>query len=96
MLRRKLESGKKYDKLIPSVSCVATDLGEGDTFHTVEEMRDWITKYSWQTSKLSPLLNAGNLQQLAENIYRFLYISYVIQIYIKSSISQQFNFILIE
>lgn len=72
-LRRKLEPGKKYDKLIPAVSCVATDLGEGDTFHTVEEMRDWITKYSWQTSKLAPLLNAGNLQQLAENIYRFLY-----------------------
>ena len=72
-LKRKLEPGKKYDKLIPAVRCATTDLGEGDTFHTVEEMRDWIIKYSWQSARLAPLLNSGNPKQLANNIYRFLH-----------------------
>tara|TARA_B100000678_G_scaffold227176_1_gene195015 strand:- start:8922 stop:9554 length:633 start_codon:yes stop_codon:yes gene_type:complete len=45
----------------------------GDTFHTVDEMQDWISKYVWQTKQIAPLLYSHNLEVLANNIYRFLY-----------------------
>lgn len=72
-LKRKLKDGKEYESLIPRVSCERTDLGEGDTFHTVEEMKDWIEKYSFQTEKLAPRLQGSTLGETVSNIYKFLY-----------------------
>ncbi|SFB72190.1 hypothetical protein SAMN04487907_101257 [Zunongwangia mangrovi] len=72
-LKRNLKPGKQYEKLIPAVSCASTDLGQGDTFHTVDEMRDWIIKYAWQTKELAALLYSQDLRLLAHNIYKFSY-----------------------
>jgi hypothetical protein len=72
-LKRKLKSGKEYSKLIPVVKCERTNLGQGDTFNTVNWMKGWIEKYSFQTKKLSPLLQGRSLESTVNNIYRFLY-----------------------
>ena len=72
-LRRNLRSGKEYDKLIPTVKCESTPLGEGDTYFTVDQMRAWIEKYQHQTAKLAPVLRGRSLQDTVEKIYRFLY-----------------------
>ena len=72
-LKRNLKIGKEYNKLIPSVKCERTNFGEGDTFKTVNWMKDWIEKYSYQTEKLSPILKGRSLQETVNNIYQFLY-----------------------
>ncbi len=72
-LKRNLKSGKEYNKLIPSVKCERTNLGDGDTFKTVNWMKDWIEKYSFQTVKLSTKLQSRSLQETVNNIYQFLY-----------------------
>jgi len=72
-LKRNLKNGKEYDKLIPSVKCERTNLGEGDTFNTVNWMKAWIEKYSFQTAKLSPKLQGRSLEETVNNIYQFLY-----------------------
>lgn len=73
LLHRNLKSGKEYDKLIPPVRCQETPLGEGDTFFTVDAMKDWIEKFSHQTAKLAPQLAGHTLEETVDNIYRFLY-----------------------
>ncbi len=72
-LKRNLQNGKEYDKLIPTVKCERTNLGSGDTFHTVDAMKDWIEKYSFQTQKLAPVLKGKSLEETVNNIYQFLY-----------------------
>jgi hypothetical protein len=72
-LQRNLNEGKEYNKLIPQVKCEQTNLGSGDTYMTVEEMKDWIEKYSFQTKKLSPKLKGPSIQTTVTNIYQFLY-----------------------
>lgn len=73
VLKRNLKEGKEYDKLIPRVKCGRTNLGEGDTFNTVDWMKDWIEKYSFQTTKISAKLKGRSLEETVNNIYRFLY-----------------------
>lgn len=73
VLKRNLKDGKEYDKLIPRVKCERTNLGEGDTFNTVDWMKDWIEKFSYQTVKLSPKLKGHTLEETVKNIYDFLY-----------------------
>lgn len=72
-LKRNLKIGKEYNKLIPSVKCERTNLGEGDTFKTVNWMKGWIEKYNYQTAKISPILQGRSLQETVNNIYQFLY-----------------------
>lgn len=72
-LKRDLKEGKEYSKLIPRVRCERTNLGEGDTFHTVDAMRDWIKKFRFQTEKLAPKLVGRDLKETVDNIYNFLY-----------------------
>lgn len=80
-LKRPLQNGARYTGLIPRVSCEATNLGDGsnNTIEGVEFMADWITKYAWQTKKLTQkLLQEGkisktDLQKTVNGIYSFLY-----------------------
>lgn len=73
VLRRNLKDGKEYDKLIPRVKCERTTLGEGDTFYTVDSMKAWIEKFTFQTEKLALKLKGRTLEETVKNIYSFLY-----------------------
>ena len=73
VLNRKLKDGKEYDKLMPRVSCTTTPLGDGDTFFTVDRMKDWIEKFSYQTEKIALQLKGRTVEETANNIYNFLY-----------------------
>jgi hypothetical protein len=72
-LKRQLRTGKEYDKLIPRVNCKPTALGKGDTFFTVDQMKEWIEKYSFQTMALAKKLKGKGLKETVDNIYNFLY-----------------------
>ena len=72
-LKRNLKAGKEYDKLIPRVKCESTPLGEGDTFLTVDLMKNWIDKFRYQTVKIAPLFTGRSLEETVNNIYQFLY-----------------------
>lgn len=72
-LQRNLNEGKEYNKLIPQVKCERINLGSGDTYMTVEEMKEWIEKYSFQTKKLAPKLKGQSIQTTVTNVYQFLY-----------------------
>lgn len=73
VLRRNLKDGKEYDKLIPRVKCERTTLGKGDTFFTVDSMKAWIEKFTFQTEKLALKLKGRTLEETVNNIYSFLY-----------------------
>ena len=73
LLKRTLKDGKEYDRLIPRVKCERTNLGEGDTFFTVDAMKDWVETYAFQTAKLAPRIVGRNLEETVNNIYNFLY-----------------------
>ena len=73
VLKRNLKEGKEYDKLIPRVKCERTTLGKGDTFFTVDSMKIWIEKFTFQTKKLAPKLEGRTLEETVNNIYNFLY-----------------------
>ena len=73
VLKRNLKEGKEYDKLIPRVNCERTTLGKGDTFFTVDSMKSWIEKFTFQTEKLALKLKGQTLEDTVNNIYNFLY-----------------------
>lgn len=73
VLKRKLKGGKEFDILMPRVNCKTTPLGDGDTFFTVDRMKDWIEKYRHQTAKLALKLESCTIEETVNNIYNFLY-----------------------
>lgn len=73
VLKRKLKGGKEFDILMPRVSCKTTTLGDGDTFFTVDRMKDWIEKFRHQTAKIALRLEGQTVEETVNNIYNFLY-----------------------
>jgi len=73
VLKRKLKDGKEYSKLIPRVSCNTTPLGDGDTYYTVDRMKEWIEKFRHQTAKLALRFEGQTVEETVNNIYNFLY-----------------------
>lgn len=72
-LHRPVVSKSKYARYMQGTACAVTDLGEGDTFYTVENMQDWVMQHVHHTQKLAPLLKGNTLKQTADNVYQFLY-----------------------
>lgn len=73
VLKRNLKGGKEFDILMPRVRCKTTPLGNGDTFFTVDRMKDWIEKFRHQTAKLALRLEGQTVEETVNNIYNFLY-----------------------
>lgn len=68
-----MKNGKKYNKYISKSSCTRTDLGKGDTFFTVRNMRDWVLQDYKQVQKLAQILKKPTLAATVASIHRFLY-----------------------
>ncbi|WNM19271.1 hypothetical protein [Flavobacterium capsici] len=77
LLYRKLKKGDQYEKLIPKFENVVKKFDKpsdnSNTFDTLEYMAQWSKKYSWQFSKVAPLLKGKTLAETCRNIYNFLY-----------------------
>lgn len=73
LYRRNILPGTKYNDLIPSSECHSLYKGNGDTYHSMDLIKDFIVDYSYQVEKLAPLLLGNTLQRTVANIYDFLY-----------------------
>ncbi len=45
------------------------NLGDGNSYKTVNWKKNWVGKYNLQTAKLSPKLQARSLEETVNNIY---------------------------
>lgn len=72
-LYRPLKSGNNFNKYIPTSTCKSTFLGEGDTFFSMDGIKENILKNHSQVSKLAPILKKNSLAATANAIYEFLY-----------------------
>lgn len=73
LLHRKLKDGQKHNHLFEVVSCRSTNLGNGDTFFSVDQMADFVRTYSYQTSRLAKKWSKWSLDRKVRAIYQFLY-----------------------
>lgn len=73
LYRRKIKPGTEYNDLIPDSACHSNFRGDGDTFHSMDLIQEFITDYSDQVSKLAPLLKGKTVEKTVTNIYNFIY-----------------------
>ncbi|OAB79740.1 hypothetical protein [Cochleicola gelatinilyticus] len=73
MLYRPIKDGKKFNSLFPSSTCKATILSNGDTYYSMDLIKEYIDKYHQQTKKVASVLNKRTLPQTVKSIYDFLY-----------------------
>lgn len=58
---------------MPKSTCKSTYLGKGDTYYTLDTLKNQAYKYQSQTSKIAPLLKGYNLRQTVQNVFEFLH-----------------------
>lgn len=73
LLHRKIKDGLEFNDYFPVVRNSQTNLGFGDTHHSVKRMREMVLQFHSQTAKIAPLLLRLNLKQTTQAIYEFLY-----------------------
>lgn len=73
LYRRNIKPGTEYNDLIPDSVCHSTFRGDGDTYHSMDLIQEFIEDYSDQVSKLAPQLKADTVEETVNNIYDFLY-----------------------
>lgn len=59
--------------IFPQASCRSTELGNGDTFFSVEQIATTINSYYKQCKKIASLLEKNTLQKTCKAIHQFLY-----------------------
>ena len=59
--------------IFPKAACKRTNLGDGDTFFSVEQIVIAIDTYYTQCQKIAKLLKGNTLQATCKNIHQFLY-----------------------
>jgi hypothetical protein len=72
-LKRNLRKGSQYDSLFQNSTCKSTYLGKGDTYTTIDLIKESILKYHSQTNKIAPLLKKPTLNKTIASIYDFWY-----------------------
>jgi len=73
LYRRAIKPGTQYNDLITSSQCESEFKGNGDTYRSMNLIKEFIEDYSYQVSKLAPLLKGKSLPETVNNIYDFLY-----------------------
>lgn len=71
-LYREVRSDYPSD-IFPKAACKRTNLGDGDTFFSVEQIVIAIDTYYTQCQKIAKLLKGNTLQATCKNIHQFLY-----------------------
>lgn len=74
LLHRKLSNESSLlNELFPTTKNSKTNLGLGNTHHTVSQMKKWVQLYYHQTDKAAKLLKRDSLKETVDVIYNFLY-----------------------
>ena len=71
-LYRELRSDYPQD-IFPKVACKRTELGDGDTFFSVQQIVTAINKYYYQCQKIAKILKGKSLLISCQNVHQFLY-----------------------
>lgn len=74
LLHRKLSNESSLlNDLFPATKNTTTNLGLGNTFHTVKQMKKWVELHYHQTNAIAKLLKRNSLKETVNLIYTFLY-----------------------
>jgi len=73
LLHRSIKGKSSDCSLLPKSSCEATVLGNGDTYHSMDLIKDFIDQDTNQTKELSKTLRGSSLKETIDNVYGFLY-----------------------
>ena len=74
LLHRKLSNESSLiNDLFPATKNATTNLGLGNTHHTVKQMKKWVEIHYHQTDKVAKLLKRASLKETVNLIYSFLY-----------------------
>ncbi|MFC7774082.1 transglutaminase-like domain-containing protein [Flavobacterium sp. GCM10027622] len=74
LLHRKLSNESSLiNDLFPATKNTTTNLGLGNTHHTVHQMKKWVELHYHQTDKVAKLLKRATLKETVNLIYSFLY-----------------------
>jgi Transglutaminase-like domain len=73
LLHREIKDGQEYSDLFQVAKNTPTNLGSGNTFHSIKTMQNWIGQYYNQCSGIAPILKKDTLKNTTTAIYRFLY-----------------------
>jgi hypothetical protein len=71
--RKLLNESSLLNELFPETKNSKTNLGFGNTHHTIKQMKNWVELHYHQTDKVSKLLKRDTLKQTVDVIYNFLY-----------------------
>ena len=73
LLYRPLKNGRNYNKFFTSSDCKPTKLKSGNTFVTMDLIKNAINKYYKQCKSIAPTLKKQTLKATSNSIYSFLY-----------------------
>lgn len=68
-----MKKASAYNRYIDSSNCTSYDLGWGDTFFSVQSMKDWVLQDYKQVSKLAIKLKKHSLSETINSIHKFLH-----------------------
>ena len=71
--KRIIKSGLQFNNLIDEPKKQIKQLEKGNTFYTVDKMKDWVIDYHKQVAKLSNVLKSSSLKNTSSQIHNFLY-----------------------
>jgi hypothetical protein len=73
LLHRQIKNGLEFTALFQVARNAPTNLGHGDTFHSVKAMKNWVGQYYTQCNKIAPKLKRATVKQTTSEVYSFLY-----------------------
>jgi hypothetical protein len=73
LLHRELRDGLDYDSLFPMSKNTPTNLGSGNTFHSIKAMQNWVGQYYSQCNGIATILKKDTLKNTCTAVYHFLY-----------------------
>ena len=71
--RRVIKSGNEYNRFFGQPKSTDRILGYGNTFRTIDLMRELVADTLDQTKKIAPKLRGSNKRQTLKNIWNFCY-----------------------
>lgn len=73
LLRRTVQDGKQFEKLIRKSTCKVVRTGKGMTDYTVTQMAEVVKQYYNDMDKVAPLLKKSSLEATCYAIHKFCY-----------------------
>lgn len=73
VLHRKLSPGLSYNKLIEKTGCKVTRLGDGNTYFSIDKIKEYSLKFQYQTEAIATRLVKRSLEETVNSFFTFCY-----------------------